>query len=336
MLQKVNKTYHVMVYTVLTTNSANFASSLCFFDWGQLPKSRWRVKMYATIGNLTFNTNQVMQVFADFSQKENELVKNTSAGLPSTTKDYKTYLGTVINFSNRSANCTFHSKATDNGETYLDSTPIHNVFNLYIYNHGMAQNIFSPNSNGNTALFGFAFEMLDDPIYRTVRNTYNVIFNSERGNRIYPNGTGFNSFGAISYYFDWTQLKEGEYLVYASLFTSDDSTLSINYSCEGVYIDLGQGDSTVFNVKSSTGGNMTRNVNTFVCIAPFIRAGATLPLHSYSDMTPPIFLNSRPKNNLVSVYILNQYLAQFVLEKASTVSLNYTLCLNFQYLGERY
>jgi hypothetical protein len=332
---QVYKTYHVLIYTTLTTNASNFASSLCFFDWGQLPKSRWRVTMYAEIGNGGYTTNQTMQVFADFSQSRNELVRNSSGAFPSTNKDYKNYLGTVLNFTNRSANCSFHSKATDNGASYLDATPTNNLFNLYIYNHGSAQNLFSPNTNGNTALFGFAFEMLDDPIYRTVRNTYNIVFNSENGTKNYANVT-MNSFGDITYYFDWTQIKQGEYLVTATLYTSKDDTGTINYSCQSIYCDLGQGNNSVFNVKSQSGGNLNQNINTFLGIAPYTLAPSLLPIIAYRDSTPPIYLSQRPTNNLVRVTIRNHYMAQFILERLLAVSMNYTLCLNFQWLGEKY
>lgn len=337
MLQKVNKTYHVLVYTVLTTNANNVNSSLCFFDWGQLPRSRWKVKMYGYVGNCSFTSNQVIQVFADFNQNKNELVRNSSGALPTANKDYKTYLGTVINFTNRGNNCTFYSKADDNGATYLDSTPANNIFNLYLYNHGGGQGLFTPNSNGNTALFGFAFEMLDDPIYRTVRNTYNIILNSENGTKI-GNATGYNSLGAMNYYFDWDLLKKGEYLVYTSLVTSDDPLYATAYngSTNSVYIDFGQGNKTVFNVKSSSGGNMNRNVNYFLAIAPYIRPNSYFPIISYRDSTPPIFLTERPTNNTISVYLLNGYLPQYIFERQNPAPMNYTLCLNFQYLGEKY
>lgn len=335
MITKINKTYHVLIYTALTTNASNFNSSLCFFDWGQLPRSRWKVTMYALVGNCNYNTNQTMQVFADFSQNNNELVRNTAGALPSTNKDYQHYLGTVINFTNRNANCSFDSKATDNGPTYLDATPTNNLFYLYIYNHGSAQNLFQPNTNGNTALFGFAFEMLDDPIYRTIKSTYNVVFNSEYGLRTYPNGTVYNSFGSIRYFFDWEQLKKGEYLVTASLFTSDDPTSTVNFSCQSIYCDLGQGNNSVFNVKSQSGGNMNSNINTFIGIAPYTRASSLLPIISYRDSTPPIYLRQRPPNNFVDVTIRNHYVAQFILERSSATSMNYTLCLNFQWLGDR-
>lgn len=335
MITKINKTYHIVVYTALTTNAINWNSNLCFFDWGQLPKSRWKVKMYLQSGSCNFNTNQVAQVFADFSQKNNELVRNTSRLLPSGNKDYQDYLGTVIGFTNRATNFNiFYSKADDNGATYLDATPTNNLFNVYLYNHGVGQGLFSPNVNGQTSIIGFSFEMLDDPIYRTIKSNYTVVFNSDYADK---NNTSNNSIGNLSYNFDWTQLKQGEYLVSCSLFSSDDPLATnpayYNYSSNAIYADLGQGNSSVFHVKSPSG--QTMKDSNFLCLAPYIRPASILPFISFDDMTPPIFLSQRPSNNLITIYIYTLYQPQFNFARPLGTVMNYTLAMNFKFLGHR-
>ena len=336
MATKINKTYHILINTMLTTNTTTWNSNLCFFDWEQLPKSRWKVKMYLQSNSCNFNSNQVIQVFADFSQNNNELVRNSSGALPTTNKDYKDYLGTVIGFTNRASNFNiFYSRANDNGATYLDATPTNNLFNLYLYNHGVGQGLFSPNVNGNAALIGFSFEMLDDPIYRTIQTSYKIVFNSDYAEKNVQTG---NSLGNLSYYFDWTQLKQGEYLVSCSLFSSDDPLATnptyYNYGSNAVYADIGQGNSSVFHVKSSIGAGM-RDSN-FLCLAPFIRPASIFPIVSFNDMTPPIFLNKRPTNNFLNIYIYTLYSPQYPFGRPTGTLMNYTLVMNFKWLGEKY
>ena len=331
MLKKINKTYHLLVYTQLTTNASNWNSLLCFFDWGLLPRSRWKVKMYMCSGTIGFSSNQAIQVFSDFGQNNNELVRNIDMSLPLGNKDYKHYLGTVINFTNRSANATFWSNADDNGETFLDCTPTNNLFNMYLYNHGSNQGLFTPNTNSNMAIFGFSFEQLDDPIYRTIKSSYNIVFNSEYAGL---NSTTNNDLGNLNYFFDWKQLKQGQYNVTCSLLTSDDSSSSINFGSYAIFCDLGQGNNSVFGAMSSSGGKL-KDVN-FLSLARIVKPVSKLPLISFNDSTPPIFLNSRPTNNNITIFILSSYSTQIFFTRPLGTIVNYTLCLNFQWLGENF
>jgi hypothetical protein len=182
----------------------------------------------------------------------------------------------------------------------------------------------------NNALFGFAFEQLDDPIYRTIRNVYNVVFNSDYGEN---NSNVDNSLGTKRYYFDWTRLPKGEYEVSTTLLTSTDLG-GILFSSFSVFCDFGQGNSTVFMPSNLSGQRVSHT--TFLSVVFIEQAGGTGPLVCYSDYSPPIFLNSRPSNNDVNLYIRSTYTSQLYYSEPLTTDMNYTITFTFRWLGEKY
>lgn len=327
MLKKINKTYHILVYAQLTTNVSG-ASSSCtaVFDFGQLPRSRWRVKYYGGFGTANFTTNQYPQVFVDFGQKYNELGRNSNNTYPSTLKSNNQYVGGLVTYTNRGGACGFNVAGTDNGYFYLDCTPGDNFINITVYNHGLGQALWTPNTN--SAIFGFAFEQLDEPIYRSIKNVYNVVFNSDYGESIV---TTDNSLGSKRYYFDWSLLPKGEYEVSTSMTTSDDSYQYINYAPFSIFCDLGQGNLTVFTPTNKS--NQKVKSSDFLSIVFCEQTGSIGPLVCYRDYSPPVFLNSRPSNNNVNLYINSTYTGQFPYAKPTGSIMNYTLCFTFRWLG---
>lgn len=329
-IKKINKTYHILVYSNITTNVVNQSNNCtALFDFGQLPRSRWRVKYYGSFGAAGFTTNQYPQIFVDFGQNYNELGRNSSGQYPSTLKLNNQYVGGLVNYTNTGAACSFNIAATDNGYFYLDNTPTNNIINITVYNHGIGQSLWTPNMNN--ALFGFAFEQLDDPIYRSIKNVYNVVFNSDYGEN---NSTVDNSLGTKRYYFDWSLLPKGEYEVSTSMTTSDDSYQGINYASYTIFCDLGQGNSTVFT--PSNVSNQKVKFSNFLSVVFCEQTGSKGPLVCYRDYSPPVFLNSRPSNSDVNLYIYSTYTGQFYYTRPILSIMNYTLCFTFRWLGETY
>ncbi len=182
----------------------------------------------------------------------------------------------------------------------------------------------------NNALFCFAFEQLDDPIYRTIKNVYNVVFNSDYGNK---NLTANNSLGSINYYFDWTRLPEGEYQVSTSLSSSTDSNTT-NFGVLSVFCDFGQGNSTVF-MPANLSGQRVASSN-FLSMVYIEQAASVGPLVCYNDYTLPVFLNSRPENSNVNLYILQGYTGQTIYSEPIATVMNYTITFTFRWLGQKY
>ena len=327
--KKINKSYHILVYSQLTTNTAGQSNNCtAYFNFGLLPRSRWKVKYYGAFGAAGFSSNQYPQIFVDFGQPYNEFARNTSNAYPAALKLNKQYAGGLITYTNSGTGCSFNFAATDNGYFYLENTPTSNIFNILVYNHGAGQGLWIPNIT--PCLFAFAFEQLDDPIYRTIKNVYNVVFNSEYGAN---NSTTDNSLGTKRYYFDWTRLPEGEYEVSTSLSTSSDQGSTTNFGSFTVFCDLGQGNSTTFTATTLSGAKVSNN--NFLSVVFCEQSGSVGPLVCYRDYSPPVFLHARPSNSNVNVYILSTYSGQFYYSKALGINMNYTIAFTFRWLGQK-
>lgn len=328
MLKKINKTYHILVYSQLTTNTTNQSSSCtAVFDFGQLPRSRWKVKYYGAFGGAGYTNNILPQIHVDFGGYNIDYGRNTSNAYPANARLTRQCVGNMISYTNIGSTCSFNVPAGDNGHIYLDETPSNNFINITVLNLANAT-LWVPNMNN--ALFGFAFEQLDDTIYRTMKNVYNVVFNSEYG---LNNSTTDNSLGNKNYYFDWSRLPLGEYEVSTALHTSTDSSVTANFASFSIFADFGQGNSTVF--MPSNLSNQRVSSSNFLSIVHCEQAGSAGPLVAYRDYSPPVFLNDRPSNSNVIIRINQTYSAQGYYSRALGVNMNYTICFTFRWLGNR-
>jgi hypothetical protein len=327
-LKKINKTYHILVYSNLTTNTVNQSNNCtAFFDFGRLPKSRWRVKYYGAFGAVGFTNNILPQIHVNFGQMKVDYGRNTSNAYPLNSRLTRQCVGNMISYTNYGSGCSFNVPAGDNGYFYLDNTPTDNIINIQVFNLAN-QTYWVPNMSN--AVYGFAFEQLDDPIYRTVKNVYNVVFNSDYG----ANGTtSNNSLGWKRYFFDWTRLPEGEYEVSTIMHTSTDPSNVANFSGYQISCDFGQGGSTVFMPTSLSNARMP--YDDFLCMVFVEQPGSVGPLVAYRDYTPPVFLQSRPYNYDVNIYINNHYISQGYYSRTTGVDMDYTICFTFRWLGNR-
>ncbi len=328
-VKKINKTYHIVIYSQLTTNTTSQSSSCTgVFDFGLLPRSRWRVKYYGAFGTANYTNNVLPQIHVDFGQAYVDYSRRIENIYPPSSRLTRQYTGNMISYTNYGSSCSFNVPAGDNGYFYLDETPRNNFINITVLNLAN-QSLWAPNMNN--ALFGFAFEQLDDPIYRTVQSVYNVVFNSVYGSN---NSTTDNSLGTENYYFNWQQLPEGEYEVSTAMHTSTDSSNSISYSSFSIFADFGQGNSTVF-MPSNVSNQRVSSTN-FLSVVFYEQSGSTGPLVSYRDYSPPVFLHARPSNNNLDVYILSTYSGQFYYSRPLGTNMNYTICFTLRWLGSRY
>jgi hypothetical protein len=152
-------------------------------------------------------------------------------------------------------------------------------------------------------------------------------------------GTMDQYLGRYYYYYDWTTIPQGEYLVNMSFITNQIAVVDTKYSGNSILVDLGQGDSTVFYASNQANVNILNSKNlvgmTLFSGTNTLGAGAVLPLYANSDTTKPIYLKSRPSNNNVNVLIVQDYAQQYILDMLSTNDplYNYTLVLNFNLLN---
>jgi hypothetical protein len=324
----VNKFYHIVLLGNVGTLVTNQVSNcLFFFDWGQLPKSRWKVYLTANIGTANYTTNQSCMVCCDLGQQEVELARNyTGFYSGSSQADKNKFVGTFLNPSNRGTLNVFQINSYSNPPIYLDTTPTNNSFIQTLRNHGAVRNLFTPNTTTDRIIL--SMEQLDDQIPRSIKTSYPVVFNSSVGT--------MNSFiGNYSYYFDWTTIPEGEYLVNMSFITNANSENEIKYAGNSIFIDLGQYNQSVFFASNQANFNIV-NKN-FVGMTLYsgintLGQGACFPLYSNSNTTKPIYLKSRPKNNNVNIQILSDYSGQFPLNMNDDTLYNYTLVLYFNLL----
>lgn len=327
----VHKFYHINLLGNVGTLTTNQVSNcLFYFDWGLLPQSRWNVYITANQGAMGFTVNQQCSINIDLGQNEVDLARGFNGAYAGTSQqDKNIYVACFPNPSNHASNCVFQFGSTANPPIYLDSTPTGNSFIKTLRQTAGNRPLFSPNITTDRVIL--SFEQLDDPIPRSIKTSYQVVFNS-------PIGMMGTYFGDYTFYYDWTTIPEGEYLVNMSFITNQTTATEIKYSGNSIFVDLGQANSTVFYASNQANFNV-RNKN-FVGMTLFsgtntLGAGATLPIYSNNDTTKPIYLKSRPTNNNVNVLILNDYSPQFILGMitANNPLYNYTLVLNFNLLG---
>lgn len=320
----VNKFYHIVLLGNVGTLTVNQVSNcLYYFDWGLLPKSRWRVYTTANLGTFNYSSNQYCLINVDLGQNT-DLAKNIYGSYNITTQsDKNIYISNFINPSNQGSTCVFQFGQHQVNSIYLDSTPTGSTIRQTLLNGG--RTLFTPTVNISRIIL--SFEQLDDPIPRSIKTSYQVIFNSSLG--------VMNSiFGIYSFYYDWANIPQGEYLVNMSFTTNNIAVVDTKFSGNSIYIDLGQGNSTVF-IPSNQANYDVSNKN-FVGMTLFqgtngLGQGAQFPLYSNSDTTKPLYLKSRPINNNVDVLILSDYKQQYPLDMTSTNDplYNYTLVLTF-------
>ena len=320
----MGKVYNIVILSNLTATTAGQASDcLCYFDWSLLPQSRWKCRLTASLGVTGFGSNQACQVFIDLGQMNNEMGRNQNGYYNGSSKYNSQYVGTIME-TNQGANSSFFCAATKNPPIYLNQTPTNNSFKLNLVNHGSGQGLFVPNTN--LSMFVLSMEMLDDPIPRSVKNMYNVVFNSENGTSTLSNSN------FVNYKFDWGCLPKGRYQVNTTLMTSD--ILYNFFPIISIYCDLGQANKTVYYVSNSSGGRAASS-NFVAMLFPtgsnLNGSGSAGGLYSYNDQNQGIYLENRPTNNDVAVYVRTSYPTGLL---ADLTDINYTLVFNFQWLGE--
>lgn len=321
----VNKFYHIVLLgQVGTITSSQVSNCLFFFDWGQLPKSRWKVYITAGMPTTAYTTNQTGLINIDLGQSV-DLAKAYNGKYSGTSQvDKNIYVSNYLNPANYGALNVFQIHSNSTNPIYLNSTPSNNTIIKTYRNNISSRPLFTPNTSTDIVIL--SMEQLDDPIPRSIKTSYQVVFNSTLG-------TMNGGFGSYSYFFDWSTIPQGEYLVNMSMISNGNIANPIIYSTCSVYIDLGQ-DDTVFFPSNQQNYNI-RN-KSFVGFCPLsgtntLGQGGCPPLYSNHNTTKPLYISSRPTNNNVIVNILSDYKEQYAISLASIY--NYTLILNFNLLG---
>lgn len=321
----MGKVYNIVILSQLTTTVTGQSSDcLCFFDWSLLPQSRWKCRLTSVLGSAGFTTNQVCQVFTDLGIMNNEMARNSVGGYTGTNRYNSQYVGTIME-TNQGANATFYCPATKNPPFYLNQTPQNTSFKLNLVNHGVGQGLFTPNITA--CIFVLSMEMLDDPIPRNIKNSYNIVFNSTSGNSTLPN--------SINYQFDWGRLPRGKYQFRTTMMTSKDDNATTFFGPICIFCDLGQGSQTVHFVRnqSTVRPAIVNLVAVLFATGNNINgSGATGALYTYKDQNAPIYLENRPSNNDVLIELRSAYSGLFLPNLPAT--LNYTIVFHFQWLGE--
>lgn len=151
---------------------------------------------------------------------------------------------------------------------------------------------------------------------------YNVVLNSALG-------TVNSSFNQYTFFYNWGQIPEGRYKVTFS-FMSSAGTLT-NTSVCNVFIDLGQKNITFGN--NISGSLVIKYTRQYLGMLRYTGTGANTYLFAEENMNAPIYLNNRPTNNNIVVYMRNSDFAQNSYS-LTTAPNNYSLVLNFELLDD--
>jgi hypothetical protein len=121
---------------------------------------------------------------------------------------------------------------------------------------------------------------------------YSVVLNS---NNATVSGTDY------LFSFDWSVIPDGNYLVHFSFNTSTLNTVA-NPQIAMIYCDALSGSNTY--IASNQADRASAQTTTLLGIAyPYIVSTAST-LHAEDSTNPPVFLNTKPRNNQFSVSIL--------------------------------
>jgi len=121
---------------------------------------------------------------------------------------------------------------------------------------------------------------------------YNIVLNS---NDATVSGTDY------LFSFDWSVIPDGNYLVHFSFNTATVNTVT-NPQIAMIYSTALSGSNTF--VATNTVGRASAQSSYFLGVAyPYI-VSTTSTLHAEDSTNPPVFLNTRPRNNQFSVSVL--------------------------------
>lgn len=135
-----------------------------------------------------------------------------------------------------------------------------------------------------------------------------------------------------NFYYDFSTMDEGRYKVTWSFMSAVNTVIQPTAQfVANVFIDLGQGP--YVNIASSSNINQGKVFSSFFVGALQFNSFST-PVASYgyysasTTTNPPFYLDTKPRNNLITVSIFNNSLVQNSLLSAPTGL--YTLILSFQ------
>lgn len=121
---------------------------------------------------------------------------------------------------------------------------------------------------------------------------YNIVLNS---NDATISGTDY------LFSFDWSVIPDGNYLVHFSFNTATVNTVA-NPQIAMIYSTALSGSNTF--IATNTVGRASAQSSLFLGVAyPYI-VSTTSTLHAEDSTNPPVFLNTRPRNNQFSVSVL--------------------------------
>ena len=142
---------------------------------------------------------------------------------------------------------------------------------------------------------------------------YNILFNSTQG-------TG--TIGSRKYFFDWSQLPDGQYRCTFSFVTTSGTT---SVACANIFMDLGQGN--VFVAGSVTNGQLSSNTF-YIGNAGATAIGANSYVYAETFTNPAFYLSNKPSSNEVTIRVLQNDANQ----SAYTPELRYSLNLSLELL----
>lgn len=316
----MSKIYNIIFSGAVGANVTNITNSCSFyFDWGQLPKNKkWRCSI--TYLGASYNTTPsvVCSLYMNLNT-ESDIAFNAAASSPVSRASQ--YCGLLLNTILATSGYVYAKNST-NKYFYLESTPNNNNVDLFLLNN--SQTLFT--GTWNTSVLCLTMEMVDDLVVdRPLKfyDSYNVVFMASQCDVV--------STYYYNFFLDWAVAlpKQGKYIVRFA-FVCNDMGTGIIYSGESIFMDIGQRQSVLFaNSKNNSSMNFKRTdyLGSLFTSPQYIAYYEAFSTGIYDN--PPIYLNSRPTNNNVSISFLNWYGAQF------PRALNdWVLNLNFQYIGE--
>ena len=138
----------------------------------------------------------------------------------------------------------------------------------------------------------------------SIFNNTGVVFNNEKRKSytfvLNPNyGTGA-SYNSVTYTIDWASvMPDVPYYVHFSYMGETNNILGNTIAC--LYCDFGTPSSVYFanNAGNAVGGSIFVGI-----IKPYILSGSSYLL-AEDNTNPPIYLEGRPRNNQITIQVLN-------------------------------
>lgn len=150
------KIYNLVLQS--STGSGNTANSQFYFDWGQIPEGKYKVRFTFNSAVVTLNNTYVANIFLDLGQQVNTfIVPSTTLTTPQLRGNY---LGTVAASGTGASQYLFADLHT-NPPIYLNNRPTNNQLFVEIHQNTDPYQANYPSANIGQYTLNLSLTLLD-------------------------------------------------------------------------------------------------------------------------------------------------------------------------------